>query len=423
MEIELITTGTELLLGRVLNTHQQWLGQRLADSGHTLSRQVTVPDTGQAIREAVQTALGRAGLVITTGGLGPTSDDITRGMIADMLARPLCRDDSIASHIESFFERRNRPMPESVLVQAQVPKGAVVFPNEHGTAPGLAIEVSPNTFHERGKPAWLLMLPGPPRELRPMVDDQALPFIKKHLPLEQAFHCRTLRSLGIGESMVEDMLLGQLKPLMDRGLDLGFCARTGQVDIRLSGSGLEIPALIAEAEATIRAAIDKQIYGTDDETIEQVVVGRLIATGETLAVAESCTGGLLGHHITNVPGASAIFAGGMLTYSNEMKQKLLGVNESTLVQHGAVSKEVAIEMAEGTLAVSGADHALSVTGIAGPAGGMPDKPVGTVWLGLASKGSRPLAVRKFHPYDRETFKRATVHQALEILRRRLLKTG
>ena len=340
-----------------------------------------------------------------------------------MLARPLCRDDSIASHIESFFERRNRPMPESVLVQAQVPKGAAVFPNEHGTAPGLAIEVSPNTFHESGKPAWLLMLPGPPRELRPMVDDQALPFIKKHLPLEQAFHCRTLRSLGIGESMVEDMLLGQLKPLMDRGLDLGFCARTGQVDIRLSGSGPEIPALIAEAEATIRAAIDKQIYGTDDETIEQVVVGRLIATGETLAVAESCTGGLLGHHITNVPGASTIFAGGMLTYSNEMKQILLGVNESTLAQHGAVSKEVAVEMAEGALAVSGADHALSVTGIAGPDGGTADKPVGTVWLGLASKGSRPLAIRKFHPYDRETFKQATVHQALEMLRRRLQKTG
>ena len=369
MEIELITTGTELLLGRVLNTHQQWLGQRLADSGQTLSRQVTVPDTGQAIREAVQTALGRAGLVITTGGLGPTSDDITCGLIADLLARPLCRDDSIASHIESFFERRNRPMPESVLVQAQVPKGAAVFPNEHGTAPGLAIEVSPNTFHESGKPAWLLMLPGPPRELRPMVDGQALPFIKKHLPLEQAFHCRTLRSLGIGESMVEDMLLGQLKPLMDRGLDLGFCARTGQVDIRLSGSGPEIPALIAEAEATIRAAIDKQIYGTDDETIEQVVVGRLIDTGETLVVAESCTGGLLGHHITNVPGASTIFAGGMLTYSNEMKQILLGVNESTLAQYGAVSKEVAVEMAEGALAVSGADHALSVTGIAGPDGG------------------------------------------------------
>ncbi|MBT4623046.1 MAG: competence/damage-inducible protein A, partial [Verrucomicrobia bacterium] len=177
MEIELITTGTELLLGRVLNTHQQWIGQRLADSGYTLSRQVTVPDTGQAIREAVQTALGRARLVITTGGLGPTSDDITRGLIADLLARPVGRDESIVSHIESFFARRNRPIPESVLVQAQVPKGAVVIPNEHGTAPGLAIEVSPNTFHETGIPAWLLMLPGPPRELRPMVEDRALPFI------------------------------------------------------------------------------------------------------------------------------------------------------------------------------------------------------------------------------------------------------
>ena len=423
MEIELITTGTELLLGRVLNTHQQWLGQRLADSGYTLSRQVTVPDNGPAVCEAVQTALGCAELVITTGGLGPTSDDLTRGLIAGLLARPLGRDESIASHIEGFFVRRNRPMPESVLVQAQVPEGAVVFPNEHGTAPGLAIEVSPNPFHEKSQSAWLIMLPGPPRELRPMVDDQALPFIKRHLPLEQAFHCRILRSLGIGESTVEEMLLGPLKPLMDRGLDLGFCARTGQVDIRLSGSGPDMPAVIAEAEATIRAAIDKQIYGTDDETIEQVVVGQLIATGETLAVAESCTGGFLGHHITNVPGASAIFAGGVLAYSNALKQKLLGVSESTLAEHGAVSKPVAIEMAEGALTMSGADHALSVTGIAGPAGGTPDKPVGTVWLGLASKGSRPLAIRKFHPYDRETFKHATVHHALELLRRRLKKIG
>ena len=219
------------------------------------------------------------------------------------------------------------------------------------------------------------------------------------------------------------MRLGPLQPLMDRGLELGFCARIGQVDIRLSGIGPGMPAIIAEAEAAIRAAIDKQIYGTDDETIEQVVVGQLIATGETLAVAESCTGGFLGHHITNVPGASAIFAGGVMAYSNAMKQKLLGVKKSTLAEHGSVSKPVAIEMAEGALTVSGADHALSVTGIAGPGGGTPDKPVGTVWLGMASRGGRPLAIRKFHPYDRETFKHATVHQALELLRRRLKKTG
>ena len=423
MEIELITIGTELLLGQVLDTHQQWLGQRLADSGYTLSRQVTVPDNGPAICGAVQTALGRADLVITTGGLGPTSDDVTRGLLADLLARPLGPDASVAAHIEGFFERHNRPMPGSVLVQAQVPEGAVVFPNEHGTAPGLAIEASPNPFRAGGGSAWLIMLPGPPRELRPMFDDQVLPFINKYLPLEKEFHCRTLRSLGIGESMVEEMLLGPLQPLMDRGLELGFCARIGQVDIRLSGIGPGMSAIIAEAEAAIRAAIDKQIYGTDDETIEQVVVGQLIATGETLAVAESCTGGFLGHHITNVPGASAIFAGGVLAYSNAMKQKLLGVKKSTLAEHGSVSKPVAIEMAEGALTVSGADHALSVTGIAGPGGGTPDKPVGTVWLGMASRGGRPLAIRKFHPYDRETFKHATVHQALELLRRRLKKTG
>lgn len=423
MEIELITIGTELLLGQVLDTHQQWLGQRLAERGHLLSRQLTVPDSGPAICGAVQAALGRAGLVITTGGLGPTADDLTRGLLADLLARPLSHDESVVSQIETFFERRNRPMPESVLVQAQVPEGAMVFSNRHGTAPGLAIEVSPNPFRVGGEPAWLIMLPGPPRELRPMVDEQVMPFIKEHLPPEQEFHCRILRSLGIGESMVEEKLLGPLKLLMDRGLDLGFCARTGQVDIRLSGSGPEMPAIIAEAEDAIRGVIDKQIYGTDGETIGQVVVGQLIATGETLAVAESCTGGFLGHHITNVSGASAIFAGGMLAYSNAMKQKLLGVNESTLAQHGAVSKPVALEMVDGALAVSGADHALSVTGIAGPGGGTPEKPVGTVWLGVASRGSRPLAIRKFHPYDRETFKHATVHQALELLRRRLQKIG
>ena len=419
MEIELITIGTELLLGQVLDTHQQWLGQRLAERGCPLSRKLTVPDNGPAICGAVQTALGRTDLVITTGGLGPTSDDVTRGLLADLLARPLGPDASVAAHIKGFFERHNRPMPGSVLVQAQVPEGAVVFPNEHGTAPGLAIEASPNPFRAGGGSAWLIMLPGPPRELRPMFDDQVLPFINKYLPLEKEFHCRILRSLGIGESMVEEMLLGPLQPLMDRGLELGFCARIGQVDIRLSGIDPGMPAIIAEAEAAIRAAIGKHIYGTGDETIGQAVVGRLIATGETVAVAESCTGGFLGHHITNVPGASAVFAAGVVTYSNAMKQKLLGVNESTLARHGAVSKPVALEMAKGALAVSGADHALSVTGIAGPAGGTPDKPVGTVWLGLASRGRRPLAVRKFHPFDREAFKHATVHQALELLRRRL----
>jgi len=417
MEIELINTGSELLLGRVLNTHQQWLGKTLSDAGYILTRQETVPDTAEAICEAVQIALGRADLVITTGGLGPTSDDITRERIAGMLAKPLQHDEAIAEHITSFFAHRARPMPESVLAQAQIPEGAVVFTNEHGTAPGLAMDVS--GADDEGSPTWLVMLPGPPRELCPMVEAQVLPFIKRKLPLAAAFHCRTLRSMGIGESMVEDQLLTRLRPLMDRGLDLGFCARTGQVDIRLCGHGDGVSGLIDEAEALIRGEFGKYIYGTDGESIAKVVVDRLIDLGETVAVAESCTGGFLGHHITAIPGASAVFVGGIISYSNELKHKLLDVKNDTLEKHGAVSKAVALEMAEGARAATGADHTLSVTGIAGPGGGSTEKPVGTVWLGLASAGERPLAVKKHHPYNRETFKQASVNQSLELLRRRI----
>lgn len=376
-----------------------------------------MPDTAEAICEAVQAALGRADLVITTGGLGPTSDDITRERIAGMLAKPLHHDEAIAEHITSFFARRARPMPESVLVQAQIPEGAVVFTNEHGTAPGLAMDVS--GADDEGSPTWLVMLPGPPRELCPMVEAQVLPFIQRELPLAAAFHCRTLRSMGIGESMVEDQLLTRLRPLMDQGLDLGFCARTGQVDIRLCGHGDGVPGLIDEAEALIRGEFGKYIYGTDGESIAKVVVDRLIDLGQTVAVAESCTGGFLGHNITSIPGASAVFVGGIISYSNELKHKLLDVKNDTLEKHGAVSKAVALEMAEGARAATGADHTLSVTGIAGPGGGSTEKPVGTVWLGLASAGERPLAVKKHHPYNRETFKQASVNQSLELLRRRI----
>jgi nicotinamide-nucleotide amidase len=206
---------------------------------------------------------------------------------------------------------------------------------------------------------------------------------------------------------------------MDQGLDLGFCARTGQVDIRLCGHGDGVPGLIDEAEALIRGEFGKYIYGTDGESIAKVVVDRLIDLGETVAVAESCTGGFLGHHITAIPGASAVFVGGIISYSNELKHKLLDVKNDTLEKHGAVSKAVALEMAEGARAATGADHTLSVTGIAGPGGGSTEKPVGTVWLGLASAGERPLAVKKHHPYNRETFKQASVNQSLELLRRRI----
>lgn len=421
MQIELINTGSELLLGRVLNTHQQWLGKKLADAGYILSRQVTVPDTAESICEAVQMALGRADLVVTTGGLGPTSDDITRERIAAQFGKPLQNNEAIAEHIARFFDQRKRPMPKSVLVQAQVPEGALVFQNEYGTAPGLAMTVSVSRSAIGNLQPWLVMLPGPPRELRPMVDTYLLPFIRQKFPLKEEFHCCTLRTMGIGESMVEDRLLDRLRPLMEQGLDLGFCARTGQVDIRLCGHGSEILEVIAKAESLIRSEIGKYIYGVDEDSIEKSVVDKLIAKAQTIAVAESCTGGFLGHHITSIPGASKVFLGGFLTYSNQMKEKMLGVQSETLAKDGAVSKAVSIEMAEGARLNSNADHALSVTGIAGPGGGTKGKPVGTVWLGLASIGRRPIAIQKFHPYDRETFKQATVNQALELMRRRLVK--
>ena len=312
-------------------------------------------------------------------------------------------------------------MPESVLVQALVPEGALVFQNKYGTAPGLAMSIPSERSNIGNSQPWLVMLPGPPRELRPMVETYLLPFIQQQFPLKEEFHCRTLRSTGIGESMVEDLLLENLRPLMEQGLDLGFCARTGQVDIRLCGYGPEILQKIAKAESLIRSEIGKYIYGTDDDSIEKSVVDRLIAKAQTIAVAESCTGGFLGHHITSIPGASKVFLGGFLTYSNKLKEKVLGVESGTLGKYGAVSKEVSIEMAEGARLKSEADHALSITGIAGPEGGTEDKPVGTVWLGLSSIGRKPIAIKKFHPYDRGTFKQATVNQALELIRRRLFQ--
>ena len=262
MQIELINTGSELLLGRVLNTHQQWLGKKLADAGYILSRQVTVPDTAESICEAVKVALSRADLVITTGGLGPTSDDITRERIAAQFSKPLKKNEAVAEQISKFFAQRNRPMPKSVLVQAQVPEGALVFQNDYGTAPGLALTVSVSRSDNENLQPWLVMLPGPPRELRPMVDTYLLPFIREKFPLKDEFHCCTLRTMGIGESMVEDRLLDRLQPLMEKGLDLGFCARTGQVDIRLCGHGSKILELIAKAESLIRSEIGKYIYGT-----------------------------------------------------------------------------------------------------------------------------------------------------------------
>jgi len=417
--VEIINTGSELMLGRVLNTHQQWLCRRLTDLGYSVARQVGVPDTAAEITQAVREALAHADLLITTGGLGPTSDDLTREMVAQLLGRRLREDPTVLAHIRHLFESRRRPMPERTRVQSLVPEGAIVLPNPHGTAPGLAAEIKPNPFRAGGQSSWLIMLPGPTRELRPIFTDTVVPLLGRVLPTPGTFVCRTLRTTGIGESMVEEKLGTPLRGLVEAGLDVGYCARPGQVDVRLSARGATAEKCVGQAEAIVRRLLSQHIYTAEDEELEAVIIRLLTDRKETLVVAESCTGGCIANRLTNVPGASAVLLAGLVTYSNSAKEKFLGVSAESLAGHGAVSEEVAREMAEGARKEAQADYAISVTGIAGPSGGTPQKPVGTVFIGLAS----PVGIvveRCFNAFDRETFKQVTSQQALEMLRRALL---
>jgi nicotinamide-nucleotide amidase len=418
VQIEIINTGSELMLGRVLNTHQQWLCRQLADAGYVVSRQTAVSDEATAIQSALRESLARAGLIITTGGLGPTSDDRTRELIAELLGLTLVENAEVLSRVTEFFTARKRPMPESTKVQALVPQGALVLMNEHGTAPGLVVDVPAGKF--RPALTLLVMLPGPPRELRPMFTNQVLPLLKEKLPCESEFVCRTLKTTGLGESRVEEIIAPKLKYLTDAGLELGYCARTGEVDVRFVARGCGAAQNVAEAEAILRGAIGEHVFGVDEDQLETAVVQLLTERRKKLALAESCTGGYIANRITNVPGASAVLWGAVVSYANEAKMKWLGVSPETLSAYGAVSEQTAREMAEGARRAAESDYAISATGIAGPNGGTEEKPVGTVFIGFAdSDASR--AYKFLNRFDRETFKYVTSQQALEILRRALLR--
>jgi nicotinamide-nucleotide amidase len=375
--------------------------------------------------------LGRASLIVTTGGLGPTSDDLTRELIAELLGRKLVQNREVLAHIEGFFAARNRPRPAKTDVETFVPEGAQVFLNPTGTAPGLALLVAP--AEEVGKtppsslrppppsapgPRWLVMLPGPPRELRPMFDAAVAPLILREFPAG-IFVCRTLRSTGVGESRVQELIEPGVEPLVKQGLEIGYCARPGAVDVRLTAGGPGAEPLVQAGEAVVNRLLGAHLYGADDDELETVVVHLLTRQKKSLAVAESCTGGNLAQRLTNVPGASAVFWGGVVSYANAAKETLLGVRAETLRQHGAVSEAVAREMAAGIRERSGADFALALTGIAGPDGGTAEKPVGTVFLALAAADGVAVEQR-LNPWERATFKEVTATQALELLRRRLV---
>lgn len=407
MRIEIINTGNELLLGTTLNTHGAWMGTELFKLGLRVQRQTTVPD-GEAITQAMTEAMERSDVVIVTGGLGPTSDDLTREAAAEVLGVELITDEAALRSIESFFARRGREMAADNKKQALNPVGADILPNAHGTAPG--IYAPPGMSGDRL--CALFLLPGPPGEMRPMFENEVIPRLRALADVDQDRQVQTLRFTGIGESDFHARLDKALTAIPD--LEIGYCARPCEVDLRLIGS----MSSIMQASDLAVSTFPEQCFSHTGESLEQVVVRLLAAQGKKLSTAESCTGGRIANRITDVPGASEVFTHGFVTYSNLAKEQLLGVNKIMLETHGAVSKEVALAMAEGALARSRANIAVAVTGIAGPGGGSDYKPVGTVWIAIATPSHR-MAVKKLHPQGRELFKQATSQDALDLVRRTL----
>jgi nicotinamide-nucleotide amidase len=410
MRVELVNTGTELLLGDTVNTNAAWIGQRLAALGIQVTRQTIVPD-GAVIRVAIAEAAQRSDVVLVSGGLGPTNDDLTRESTAELLSLPMELNEGVMAHLSEYFSKRGKPVSEATKRQAMVPRGAFVMPNPFGTAPGLYF---PATLGEMlGWNAHIFLLPGPPRELKPMIENEVEPRLREWLPDGASRRVLYLKVTGVGESDIVEAVEKRLECVP--GLDLGYCIRKGDVDVRLAGS----QSVVDAGANIVREAFGDCIVSEDRRIIEEVIVQLLTERGEWMATAESCTGGAIANRITDVSGASRVFGHGWVTYANEAKQQHLGVPMPLIEKYGAVSEEVARTMAEGALKQSGADHAISVTGIAGPTGGTPEKPVGTVWIALASKNAETWAIKRFSPGARDRFKLLTSQAALELLRRRL----
>lgn len=405
MKIEIINTGTELLLGSTQNTHGSWIGQELVALGLRVQRQVTVPD-GVAIEEALAESIQRADAVIVTGGLGPTSDDVTREAAAKVLGVEMIEDEAALRSLVEFFEVRKKKMVDANLKQAQNLVGADILPNPNGTAPG--IYAPPRLAGELNCAVFLL--PGPPRELYPMFQAEVVPRLRALSGVELIDQVEELKFVGVGESDFQDRLDAKLTGI--EGLEVGYCARMGEMDLRLIGS----EKAIAEGRKLAEDAFAEFLVSDDGASLEEAVVRAMKEAGLKLALAESCTGGLVSSRVTDVSGASAVLTHGFVTYANEAKSGLLGVKEITLAEHGAVSEEVATEMALGALEASGADIAVSITGIAGPTGGSEEKPVGTVCFGVATQ-SGVVSYRERHPRNRKDFKLQASQRALDLVRR------
>ena len=409
MRAGLINTGTELLLGDVQDAHLAFIAREIFPLGLRIEERRTVPDT-DAIGRTLAELLPGYEMLFVTGGLGPTSDDITRETVADLLGLELRQHPELLESLRQRLRLRGIKWAAGIARQADVPAGAQVLPNENGSAPGFYLKANINP---RISSPHLFVLPGPPRELQPMFRKYVIPILRFLAP-SSAIEQRIYKIAGMGESSVEEAI-GE-KVLAIPGIELGYCARPGEVDLRTIGK----PEPIQQAEAIIRSALGFSIFSTADETLEEVVVRLLTKRNQTLATAESCTGGLIAHRVTNVPGASQIFVAGYVCYANRAKIGMLNVDRNLIEKHGAVSEPVARSLAEHVRVCAGSDYALATTGIAGPTGGSAEKPVGTVYVGLASAESETIAKKFFFSTDRETFKQLAAQSALDLLRRKIL---
>jgi nicotinamide-nucleotide amidase len=407
MELELVTIGTELLLGFTVDTNSAFLGQALAAIGVRITRRTSVADEPAAVAAAVAEALARSRLVITTGGLGPTRDDLSKNVVAELFELPLEFQPELWDAIVARFARMGRSLSERNRCQAEVPRGATVLPNPRGTAPGLWIS---------GARGEVIMLPGVPAEMRGLVNGEVVPRLSARSG-GGVIRSRVLRTTGIAESSLAERL-DQVEEAL-APLTLAYLPSLEGVDLRLTnwqGPPDEADRLLEEAAGKLLAPIADHVYGEADQDLAEVVIGLLRERGWTLAVAESCTGGMLGERLTTVAGASAVFLGGLIAYHDGLKREL-GVSARILELHGAVSEETVLAMALAARQRYGANAAVAVSGIAGPSGGSPEKPVGTVWIGIADDSGSE-AHRAVFPGSRQDIRVRATQAALWRLWRR-----
>lgn len=410
MKAETIAVGSELLLGQISNTNAQIISKALGEIGIDVFYHTCVGDNEERIRQVFKSAFERSDLIIFTGGLGPTLDDLTKETVASTLNLPLKTDEPSLKRIKEYFDRRGKTMTQNNLKQAMIPEGASPILNKKGTAPGVLLK-------HGGK--IIVLLPGPPFEMEPMLRDTVIPYLAKFS--DKIIFSRVLKFYGIGESSLEevikDLLVQQSNPT------IAPLAKMGEVTLRITAKAEDENAarnLIKPVEDEILKRVGEYLYGYDDEKIEEIVAKMLFTNKKSIAIAESCTGGLVAHKLTNVPGVSKVFVEGVVSYSNKAKCDLLHVKHETLEKYGAVSEQTAKEMACGIRALAGTDIGVSITGIAGPSGGSQEKPVGLVYIGYADS-NRILAEKHIFSGDRMDIKQRSADTALHLVRR-MLKT-